>query len=172
MKTSLAGLTVVAALLASSHAFGWGAVQGRYGGAAYRGPYGGAAVRTPSGAAAVRYPGRRHRVPATNCLRRHILSATGIWLSSPGGLSDWRRRWCGGRGWCGSRRRRRCGRSERVSAATSSVLCATANRRGAIAPIWRRTMRLRSSAALLGGNHRSRAIIICRVARRLMFSGD
>ena len=33
----LIGVTLLAVMV-SSHAFGWGAVQGRYGGAAYRGP--------------------------------------------------------------------------------------------------------------------------------------
>jgi hypothetical protein len=57
MKITRVGLTmIVASLLASPQAFGWGAVQGRYGGAAYRGPMGATAVRTPSGAAAYRGP--------------------------------------------------------------------------------------------------------------------
>src|SRR5271166_6432982 len=85
------------------------------------------------------YPDRRHRVPSTNCIRRHVLSAASIWISSPGGVSDWRRRWCGGRRWCGSRRRGRCRRSERLSPAATSVLRAAASRRGAVASVGRRT---------------------------------
>ncbi len=63
MKTVI-GVTLLA-LMVSSQAFGWGAVEGRYGGAAYRGPGGATAVRTPSGAAAYRGPagGAAYRPP-------------------------------------------------------------------------------------------------------------
>ena len=45
MKTIIGAMLM--AMMVSSQAFGWGAVQGRYGGAAYHGPAGGTAVRAP-----------------------------------------------------------------------------------------------------------------------------
>ena len=48
----LIGVGVALTVSATTEAFAWGSVSGRYGGAAYRGPMGGAAVRGPGGGAA------------------------------------------------------------------------------------------------------------------------